>query len=167
MVEINTGILPVNDRIIAAKKVALSPDRSNAIRHRQNSLHRKFLAGDINFKTFLKKSDVWQDPGVLIVDSAEGLTEALSCLKFDSDWTAEMVEHEKTHYMAAQNAGLSASFGVRFVKVDGVGKFSNVFTRVIFPEDLDDEVARQLMRSIACAPGNNMSPSDKQAVPHI
>lgn len=123
-----------------------------------------FVGDEIDFKDLLVYLNSIKHKGVIpvsLVDMRQVMME-VGAPPFSTD---QLISHEASHVAVAERYGLVATTGVQLARKGGFSVFCRALTFVNFPDNLDENLARQIIRDIAQAPGDDMSWSDQKSLP--
>lgn len=144
-----------------AQREALPLERLEQIKDEQDVLTRSFLASELTLREYNARSkELDMYPGVLqteLVTTFRGLLEATG---LSSDEVNEVLAHENAHMVEALCESLEGIYRLEFAKAETGGFSFYPAISVIFPDDMDDDVARTKLRNMIDAP-DDLSPRDK------
>ena len=157
-IEINPAQLAIEK----AKSEALSLEELEAIKDQLDSTLNDFIQSRITLEQYERlEENLASYPGVIKMGSAQMFEEYLRAAKLDEATVNELVEHEEDHFREIEKAGLKPTYRIEFAK--NVGEKFSMYPAVSFdfPDDIEDEEARTLLRRIISAP-SELSERDKR-----
>ena len=154
-------------RIVEAKKVALSREEVENVLDEQEKLEEDREARQLSNKEYAEKMHAIENsPGIVRFDT---IMEFMACLRkmgFSREYVEEVAAHENDHLNKAESLGLRGHYQLFFVK-ERKGKkiYTGMFPFAVyfFPAGISSEKRRELDLQITGAP-KHLSDHDKRII---